>query len=61
MKIQESCHPTLGEWGLIGSMDFRWKGSVGFEGSVIPGGQGVFLARRPAQRLADHQERKGGT
>lgn len=27
---------------LIGSMDFRWTGSVGFESSVIPGGQGVF-------------------
>lgn len=32
-----------GEGGfLIGSMDFRWTGSVGFESSVIPGGQGVF-------------------
>lgn len=27
---------------LIGSMDVRWTGSVGFESSVIPGGQGVF-------------------
>lgn len=34
---------TFGGGGfLIGSMDFRWTGSVGFESSVIPGGQGVF-------------------
>lgn len=27
---------------MIGSMDFRWTGSVGFEISVIPGGRGAF-------------------
>lgn len=41
--MPESCHPSLVGGGLlIGSMDFRWTGSVGFERSVIPGGRGVF-------------------
>ncbi|KAK5847936.1 hypothetical protein PBY51_017025 [Eleginops maclovinus] len=38
---QDRVIPHLGGL-LIGSMDFRWTGSVGFERSVIPGGRGVF-------------------
>lgn len=42
---------------LIGSMDFRWTGSVGFESAVIPGGQGVFW--QADLREARRSPRKG--
>lgn len=42
---------------LIGSMDFRWTGSVGFESSVIPGGQGVFW--QASLRKARRSPREG--
>ncbi len=45
---------------LIGSMDFRWTGSVGFERSVIPGGQGVFWQADLREARMDRQERGPG-